>query len=167
MLAGLPGTGKTTLAYEIGRMFGWTVLDKDLFNVQLLNAGLSQSQAGTLAYELMFRLARDLVIQQRHSVILDTAGRQPRILQQARLIARDAPARLQIVRLIASHAVRKKRMASRIPCPSQWVADETTDEEEGQGPVAAGGADTPAADTSGPFDLYGHSRAAWIEIRIR
>ena len=99
MLAGLPGTGKTTLAYEIGRMFGWTVLDKYLFNVQLLNAGLSQSQAGTLAYELMFRLARDLVIQQRHSVILDTAGRQPRILQQARLIARDAPARLRLFAL--------------------------------------------------------------------
>src|SRR5438105_228813 len=126
MLAGLPGTGKTTLAYKLGRILDWTVLDKDLFNTELLNAGLSQSQAGPLAYELMFSLAHDLIIKQRHSVILDTAGRQPRNLQQARLIAGDAPARLQIVRLIASHAVRKKRMASRIPCPSQWVTDDTT-----------------------------------------
>jgi predicted kinase len=132
MLAGLPGTGKTRLAYELGRIFGWTVLDKDIFNAQLLNAGLPQSQAGPLAYELLFSLARDLVIKQRHSVILDTAGRQPRILEQATLIAKDAGARLQVVRLIASHAIRRKRMASRIPGPSQWVTDDTTDEEEAQ-----------------------------------
>src|SRR5437016_3411689 len=79
MLAGLPGTGKTTLAYELGRIFGWMVLDKDILNADLLNAGLQQAQAGPLAYEMMFSLARDLVIRQRHSVIMDTAGRQPRI----------------------------------------------------------------------------------------
>jgi predicted kinase len=132
MLAGLPGTGKTTLAYEIARILGWTVLDKDLINTELLSAGLSQSQAGPLAYELLFRLTRDLVIQQRHSVILDTAGRQPRILEQARLIAEEASAHLRVIRCIAARDIRNERMNQRICRPSQWEADQTTDQEEAQ-----------------------------------
>ena len=132
MLAGLPGTGKTTLAYELGRIFGWMVLDKDILNADLLNAGLQQAQAGPLAYEMMFSLARDLVIRQRHSVIMDTAGRQPRIEEEATRIAKEAPAHLRIIRLVASPPVRKKRMTSRIPGPSQWITDDTTNEEEVQ-----------------------------------
>ena len=95
MLAGLPGTGKTTLAYELARLFRWTLLDKDLLNTELLKAGLPQSKAGPLAYELMFSLARDLVVQQRQSVILDTAGRQPGILEQATSITHEGHAQLQ------------------------------------------------------------------------
>jgi len=31
LMAGLPGAGKTTLAYALGRELGWQVIDKDTY----------------------------------------------------------------------------------------------------------------------------------------
>jgi len=132
MLAGLPGTGKTTLAYELARLFRWTLLDKDLLNAELLKAGVPQSQAAPLAYALIFSLARDLIVQQRQSVILDTAGRQPEILEQATCIAQEGHAQLRILRLVAPHSVRMERMSGRTARASQWLTDQTTDQEQAQ-----------------------------------
>lgn len=90
MLAGLPGTGKTTLAYAIARRLPFIVLDKDLIDSVLLNGALQQDRASPLAYEVLLRLADDLVAVQHRSVILDTAGRQPIVLDRASQIARKS-----------------------------------------------------------------------------
>jgi predicted kinase len=130
LMAGLPGTGKSTVATAIGRSFGWPVLDKDIVNTVLLDAGMAQSTAGPLAYELMFALAADLVVVQRRSIIVDTAGRQPMILEQARIIADAASARLKVVRCVAPAATRAARLAGRTPRPSQWATDQATDADQ-------------------------------------
>jgi predicted kinase len=130
VLAGLPGTGKTTLAYAIARVLRWIVLDKDLVNTVLISNGLGQNSAGPLSYDVLLQLADDMIAAQRHSVILDTAGRQPLILEHATQIAKRAPARLRVISLIAPREVRMQRMAAREARPSQWVEDETTDLEE-------------------------------------
>jgi predicted kinase len=130
MLAGLPGTGKTTLAYAIARILPFVVLDKDLVNTVLLNGALPQESAGPLAYEVLLNLAADLVIVQGRSVILDTAGRQPIILDRAKQIADQAKASLRVIRLIVPHSVRRERMAVREALPSQWTEDETTEADE-------------------------------------
>lgn len=36
MFAGLPGTGKSTLALALGKSLGWPVIDKDILNAVLL-----------------------------------------------------------------------------------------------------------------------------------
>jgi predicted kinase/ribosomal protein S18 acetylase RimI-like enzyme len=132
MLAGLPGTGKTTLAYALARALGLIVLDKDLVNTALISAAINQSIAGPLSYDVLLDLAEDMVAVQRHSVILDTAGRQPIILDRALQITTKASAMLRVIRLAAPREVRLRRMAAREPLPSQWSEDETTDIDEAQ-----------------------------------
>ena len=130
MLAGLPGTGKTTVAYELARVLRWVVLDKDLVHTTLLNSSMSQDAAGPLAYTLLLDLASDLVATQQRSVILDTAGRQPIILERATQIAEEADASLRVIRLFAPHAIRLERMKTREARASQWTEDATSDTEE-------------------------------------
>ncbi|MBV9692045.1 MAG: histidine phosphatase family protein [Ktedonobacteraceae bacterium] len=40
LMAGLPGTGKTTLAAELGRRLQWLVVDKDMLKLSLLQSGM-------------------------------------------------------------------------------------------------------------------------------
>lgn len=132
LMAGLPGTGKTTLAYALANELHWPVLDKDLLNGVLLDGGLAQPQAAPLAYDMLFVLGQDLLIQQQQSVILDSAGRLPFILERGSSIAQLAAARLKIVRCVAPQAIRAERLANRIAKPSQWVVDQATDEDQEQ-----------------------------------
>lgn len=130
MLAGLPGTGKTTLAYALARQLGWPVLNKDNINAVLLNTGMAQTEAAPLAYQLLFTLAEDLIVGQHISVILDSAGRQPFILERTTDIAQHCGARLKIIRCVAPQAVRAQRLAERVAGPSQWVVDQATDGDQ-------------------------------------
>jgi predicted kinase len=130
MLAGLPGTGKSTLAAALARRLGWPVLDKDLLNTVLLEAHLPQAQAGPLAYELVLTLAHALVVHHGQSLILDTAGRQPFIVERARTIAQGAGGQLKVVRCVAPAAVRQARLRARPAGPSQWTRDQTTRDQE-------------------------------------
>jgi putative acetyltransferase len=53
MLAGLPGTGKTSLANAIAQVLTFVVLDKDRINSILLRTNLCQSSAGPLSYDVL------------------------------------------------------------------------------------------------------------------
>jgi predicted kinase len=130
MLAGLPGTGKSTLAAALAAALNWPVLDKDIVNTVLLEAHLPQVQAGPLAYELVLTLAHALVVQHQQSLILDTAGRQPIILARARTITQDARGQLKVIRCVAPAAVRQARLRGRASGPSQWTSDQTTLDQE-------------------------------------
>jgi predicted kinase len=130
MLAGLPGTGKSALATALARRLGWPVIDKDLLNTVLLEAALTQEQAGALAYELALTLSHALMVQQGQSLVLDTAGRQPFIVERARKIAQEAGGQLKVVRCSAPFAVRQARLQARKAGPSQWTHDHTTHEQE-------------------------------------
>lgn len=132
MLAGVPGTGKTTLAYALAQTLRWPVLDKDLLNTVLLDAGLAQPQAGPLSYELLLTLCHDLVVQQQQSLILDTAGRLPFILERARTIAAAARGQLTLIRCVAPQAVRDARLAGRVARPSQWATNKASDADQAQ-----------------------------------
>ncbi|MDP9313787.1 MAG: ATP-binding protein [Chloroflexota bacterium] len=129
-LVGLPGTGKTTLAYAIARQLHWPVFDKDLINTVLLDTGMQQPDAGPLAYQLALALTDDFIIQQRQSIILDTAGRQPFILERATAIAQSGAARLKIIRCVAPYHIRMARLNTRIAKPSQWTTDQATDHDQ-------------------------------------
>src|SRR5689334_23331178 len=86
MLAGLPGAGKSRLALALARRLGWFVIDKDLLHSALLTQGADPGVVGALAYAAALALVDDAVRRQARSVILDTAGRQPFILERAQEI---------------------------------------------------------------------------------
>src|SRR5947207_8457854 len=99
LMAGLPGAGKTTLAAALGRTLQWPVLDKDWLKSSLLNQDLGTSMeiTGTIAYELLFAMAEDLLVRQLLSIILDTPARYPFILNRANKLAQEAGAQLKVV----------------------------------------------------------------------
>lgn len=130
LMAGLPGSGKTTLASALAQVLRWPVLDKDRVNSVLLDAGLDQQQAAPLAYELVLALAQDLLVQQQMPVILDTAARQPFILERATALAQMGGAHLKVIRCVAPQPLRAERLAMRVAQPSQWVVDQATDSDQ-------------------------------------
>lgn len=116
LMAGLPGTGKTTLATGLSRLLKWAVLDKDLLKLSLLELQLDlpEEETGRVAYELLFVLAKDILVRQRSSVILDTSARLPFILEQAYQIAHVAEVQLKIILCTASSQLRRERLNERI-----------------------------------------------------
>jgi len=127
LMAGLPGTGKTKLAYQLVKSFGGIVIDKDIIHTAMLSKGLNHADSASAAYEVAFCLVKDLLLNQGQSVILDTAGRQPFILERARIIAKETQGTLKIIRCVAPHEVRVARLAGRISLDSQWASNQATD----------------------------------------
>ncbi len=121
LMAGLPGTGKSTLSLAVGRALGWPVVDKDIFDGLLRTAGISGEAAVSLAYTLMFALARDLLSEQRLPVILDCPAAYPARVEEAGELARSAGARLKVILCLADRDTRNERMARPVPCASrEW-----------------------------------------------
>lgn len=112
-MAGLPGAGKTTLALKLGAMLHWPVLSKDTLRSSLMMVEVVERVAGFAAYELLFALAHDLLVQQRISIILDCSSVYPFILHRSTELARKANAQLRVVRCAVDSAVRGQRLDER------------------------------------------------------
>ena len=113
-MAGLPGTGKTTLAYALGRRLSWHVIDKDKYKETLLKQGWDDEIAGIATYELAFETARNVLERQEASVILDSAALHTFILEKAlNLLERVPDARLKVILCIADRVTRDDRLRRR------------------------------------------------------
>ena len=133
LFAGMPGTGKTTLALAIGQLWGWPVIDKDSLKSPLLTSSIHEELAGPASYALMLELAHDLLVQQQFSVILDSPGRSPQVLERVRALTEQVGADLKIIYCTAGRELRNRRLRSRVARPSQWKTDAGfTDEQERQ-----------------------------------
>jgi len=117
LMAGLPGTGKTTLAAALGKALDFPVIDKDYLKASLLQTPIGtiieDEALGYAVYEIVFAFAHHMLVHQRLSVILDTATLHPFIFERARTIARIAEARLKIILCRADLNIRKERVANR------------------------------------------------------
>src|SRR5690348_142708 len=101
-MAGLPGAGKTTLAYALSRVLNWHVIDKDKHKEILLKQGWDDETAGIATYELAFETARNVLEKQQASVILDCAAIHTFILEKALNIIEQVPnARLKVILCVA------------------------------------------------------------------
>lgn len=119
LMAGLPGSGKTTLGLALSRVLGWPLLDKDTLKSAMLSAGIGESLAGPASYALLLALGRDLLVEQRLSVILDSPAGYPSVIEQARAIAQEGNAILKVILCLADQNLRNDRVAARLNRPSQ------------------------------------------------
>ena len=114
LMAGLPGVGKSTLAYALSRVLNWHVIDKDRHKEILLKQGWDDETAGIATYELAFETARDVLMKQQASVILDSAALHTFILEKAlNIVEYVSNVRLKVILCIADHDLRNKRLRSR------------------------------------------------------
>ena len=129
LMAGMPGAGKSTLALALGRELGWPVLDKDTVKMALLEEEVWESTAGPASYYVPLALCRDLVAQQRLSVIFDSPAAYPNVVEQAQKIADAAGGPLKIIFCNTGREVRNQRLLSRTRRLSQMQNDPSTDGE--------------------------------------
>ncbi len=113
LMAGLPGTGKTTLAARLGNILRWPVLDKDVIKSSLMEVGLAEEAAGWAAFDNLFMLAQDVLVKQRISVILDSSAMHPFIVERASEIAQAAGVPLKVILCTAETSTRQRRLRAR------------------------------------------------------
>lgn len=148
LMAGMPGTGKTSLALALGQAWSWPVIDKDSLKSPLLSSGVSPEQAGPASYTLMLELAQDLLVKQYLSVILDSPGRFPFVLERVKAMTEQVGARLKTIQCLAPRQLRNQRLTGRPARPSQWREDAGLSDEEEREMFAHLPADTLILDTS-------------------
>ena len=150
LMAGLPGAGKTVLTLALGQALGWPVIDKDTLKSPLLALGVPESVAGPASYDLLLALARDLLVEQRLSVILDSPAAYAIVLARAGELAGSAGADLKVVLCLAPRDVRSRRVAARAGRPSQQASllDTAEDGQERFGHLPA---NTLRVDTTRPL----------------
>ena len=114
MMAGLPGAGKTTLAYALQSELGWRVIDKDMYRIGLLNQGMDDDRAAETAYEQSFNEIRTALVEQRTSLIFDTAALHLFILDTVRrLVNGAADTQLKVILCVVDRDLRDERLRSR------------------------------------------------------
>ena len=118
-MSGLPGSGKSTIAREVGARYGAVVVDLDVIRSAVLDGGVSIEASGRVAYPVMFSLARSL-LDQGVSVVIDSPCGYDEILATGRAIA---DGRGIAYKYVESHTddltLIDHRLTSRIPLRSQ------------------------------------------------
>ena len=114
-MAGFGGSGKTTLAHVVGEQLQWPVIDKDVLKSKIVRTipGLSIDMASKLAYELLFTLAREYIVIQRISVILDTSAAFASVAEFAHDLVEEADANLKILFCKVDGQIRHVRLQQR------------------------------------------------------
>lgn len=121
---GEPGSGKSTVARELGSRLGAVVLDKDVIKAALLRTGIAEKEAAVGAYEVFFSQARALVaagqsivldspvywasVEQRWLEVADSAG-SPRILIEC-----VCPDDAELVRRLATRTALESQPRERL-----------------------------------------------------
>jgi predicted kinase len=115
LMAGFGGSGKTTLAHTLGTRLKWPVLDKDVLKTRILHTSheMPLEKASMMAYDLLFVLAQEFLVQQQLSVILDTSAAFPPVMDSASALAEIADAHLKIIFCKAGRHIRHARLQRR------------------------------------------------------
>ncbi|MDQ3688979.1 MAG: NUDIX domain-containing protein [Chloroflexota bacterium] len=102
LMKGPPGSGKSTIAKELGRRLGWPVIDKDAVR------DLLPDQLGGISYEAMLALAeRQLAI--GLNVVADSPLGYGRAYSNARAVAVRTGARMVVIECNCSDAAEWRR----------------------------------------------------------
>ena len=113
LMAGLPGTGKTTMANALGMDLSWPVLHMDTIKYTMVNHGLGKEEAGRMAYEVILALTRDIICQKNQSLIMDSSARHPFVLRQVTQMTEENQTSLKIILCVSEQRLRFRRLQER------------------------------------------------------
>ncbi len=162
LMKGPPGSGKSTIARELGRRLGWPVIDKDAVR------DLLPDELGGVSYEAMLALAeRQLAI--GLSVIADSPLGYGRAYTTARRIAAETEARMFVIECACSDAAEwqgriERRSGSGLAAhhATDWAKVEAFYERTAVDPYQV---DVPhlMVDTTAPLEQSLRRIVSWLE----
>ncbi len=151
LMAGLPGSGKTTLATALGRELGWHVIDKDDYKEILINQGQDRDEASKEAYSLSFDKARSTLAEQS-SVILDSAALHNFILEKAeKIVGELSNVQLKVILCETSRELRNERVRMR-PFPVSSITIDPISEADSKQRFQHLPSDTEKINTDKPIE---------------
>lgn len=150
-LAGPPGSGKSRLAREVAAARPAIIVNSDVVKSTLLDAGVPWKLAGPAAYQTLFALAGDLLLQ-GNNVILDSPSHYPFIPASGQRVARERGSRYRFIELTCPDTDElRRRLTARTPLRSQMRAlDEMPPDSDGTTQAVRTG--THQWETCGPED---------------
>lgn len=153
-MAGLTGSGKTSLSRAIGRETGASVIDKDVIMGAAERYGVLPHDLGVLAYEVGWDLTRSMLANQM-SVVLDYPAAFTSIREKGARLACETGASYFIVECVAPEAVANDRIRDRVGAhslhPTTREGQDNTYSRPGTAPLSE---PHLRVDTTRPFDEY-------------
>ncbi len=164
MMAGPPGSGKSTIALAVSSSLHWPVVDKDTLKSAALQASVPEAIAGKLSYDLMFDIANDILVQQQLSIILDSPAGYEAVMRKAQAMADSANATLKVILCLADRSIRIQRLTERVPRPSQWTTINQTGEDAWREQRGFFPADNLVLRTNRPIPELTKKAVAYLEL---
>ena len=113
-MAGLPGSGKSTIADVLGERLGATVVSVDPIESAILSAGIDNDQPTGLAAYLVAEKIAEFIIHSGQSAIVDAVNAVDAAREQWVALARRRGEALRFIEVICSDPeLHKQRLAAR------------------------------------------------------
>jgi predicted kinase len=136
-MAGVPGSGKSTIARGLYRKLGAIVIDHDITKSALLAAGIPEKDAGRASYSVLDALS-DSILSQGHSLIFDSPCLYDDLLRRGMATASRFSAAYRYIECQPPDMeTLSQRLASREARPSQIQHLDQSFSHAGAPPVLA------------------------------
>ncbi|WP_353889767.1 ATP-binding protein [Galbitalea sp. SE-J8] len=156
-MAGLPGSGKSTIADEVGRVLGLAVISVDPIESAILSAGIDADEPTGLAAYLVAEKLAESILRSGQSVIVDAVNAVDAAREQWVGLAARRGTTLRFVEVVCSDArVHRERLEARdrrLPhiAEPQWHQVEQSLDEYGEWTGASARAERVRVDSIEPI----------------
>ncbi len=134
-MAGLPGSGKSTITEVVGARLGFAVLSVDLIESAILSAGIDSDQPTGLAAYLVAEAIADAALANGQSIIIDAVNAVDPAREQWVELAEKHGQPLRFVEVVCSDTeVHRERLEARnrnlahLPDPTWHAVEQSLDE---------------------------------------
>lgn len=150
-MAGLPGSGKSTIAEILAGRMGATVISVDPIEAAILRAGIESDQPTGLAAYLVAETMAEQVLLSGHSVVVDAVNAVEPARLQWRDLADRCDVKLRVVETVCSDPeLHEERLSKRTGIVAAYAVEQSTDEyDEWRG--ACGSLPRVTLDTAAPL----------------
>ncbi|MGH1523372.1 AAA family ATPase [Leifsonia sp. L25] len=161
--AGLPGSGKSTIAEIIAGRLGATAISVDPIEAAILKAGIDSDQPTGLAAYLVAERMAEQVLLSGHSVVVDAVNAVEPARLQWRDLAERCGVKLRVVETVCfDDELHEQRLAKRSGLIAAYAVEQSV-EEYAEWKGAAASLPRVTLDTSRPLGENVDAALAFLE----
>jgi len=113
LIAGLPGTGKTTIAKDVAKKTKAALLRTDVIRKELIKKPTYSKEEAEIIFGEMFARAKSLLSKKRNVVLDAVFGRETE-RKKAKILAKQLNTDFKIIEIICKEKIIKRRIGKRV-----------------------------------------------------